>query len=115
MNDASALGRETVNVRDPDAPSQFVDTCILESQPLLVQNLVQSQFRAVRVAAGDNVSVALDHEGNVRAWGGFRVCLSFPFAISNEAISHVNQCISPRTVLLALTTMMRKNYRDLNQ
>lgn len=62
-----------MNVRDPDAPDQFVDTTILESQPLLVQTLVHNQFRAVRAAAGDNVSVVLNHEGSIRAWGGFRV------------------------------------------
>ena len=99
-----------MNVRDPDAPAQFVDTCILESQPFLVQDLVQSQFRAVRIAAGDNVSIVLNHEGSIRAWGGFRV--SRNCEITECALT--KRCDSLQMGLSALTTMTRTKCQSLN-
>ena len=41
---------------------------------MLVQTLADEGFRAVRIAAGDSVSVALGEDGQLRAWGSFRVC-----------------------------------------
>lgn len=34
-------------------------------------------FRAVRVAAGDSVSLAISDRGELRAWGSFRVSFLF--------------------------------------
>ncbi|KAI5123878.1 hypothetical protein M0805_005695 [Coniferiporia weirii] len=72
VNDLAALGRQTTGVPDPDAPGQLVETSILEAQPMPVRNLVETRFRAVQVAAGDSISVALSDEGLIRAWGCFR-------------------------------------------
>ena len=49
----------------------------LESVPMMVEKLQEENFRAVRVAAGDSVSLAVDDRGEVRQWGSFRVY--FPF------------------------------------
>lgn len=40
---------------------------------MIVQKLVDEKFRAVHVAAGDSVSVAISDVGQLRAWGSFRV------------------------------------------
>ncbi|THH04495.1 hypothetical protein EW145_g5480 [Phellinidium pouzarii] len=72
VNDNGALGRQIFGVSDPDAPGQLIDSDILESQPMLVRNLVGDGFRAVQIAVGDSVSVALSDEGLIRAWGCFR-------------------------------------------
>ena len=40
---------------------------------MVLQTLVDEKFRAVDVSAGDSVSVALGHEGDLRSWGSFRV------------------------------------------
>lgn len=45
----------------------------LETVPFVVERLVEEGFRAVQVAAGDSVSVAVSDKGKVRAWGSFRV------------------------------------------
>lgn len=64
INDNAALGRKT-NL--PDVESEE-----LESQPMLVEGLPEEGFRAVRVAAGDSVSLAIGDRGEVRCWGSFR-------------------------------------------
>ena len=43
---------------------------------MVVQTLVDENFRAVDISAGDSVSVALGHDGDLRAWGSFRVSLT---------------------------------------
>lgn len=45
----------------------------LESYPFVVETLEQEGFRAVQVAAGDSISVAISEKGELRAWGSFRV------------------------------------------
>ena len=45
----------------------------LEASPQPIQALIDEGFRAVKVAAGDNISAALDSEGRLRVWGSFRV------------------------------------------
>jgi regulator of chromosome condensation len=67
INDNAALGRDTTG--------QDVETEELEAQPLPVQDLDQQGFRAVRVAAGDSISLAISDKGEVRAWGSFRVSM----------------------------------------
>lgn len=73
INDNAALGRQTVNVADPSNPDEKIPNEELEAYPYVVQSLVDEGFRAVQVAAGDSVSVAVSDKGLVRAWGSFRV------------------------------------------
>ena len=75
VNDSAALGRVTNGVPDPDKLDEKLESDILESQPLHVQRLVDEDFRAVQVVAGDGVSVAISNMGHIRAWGSFRVCV----------------------------------------
>ncbi|KIJ49704.1 hypothetical protein M422DRAFT_777621 [Sphaerobolus stellatus SS14] len=72
INDNAALGRPTVDVPDPDKPDEQIEAEILETQPMVLDSLVEENFRAVEVAAGDSVSVALGEHGDLRAWGSFR-------------------------------------------
>ena len=75
INDNASLGRPTNDVSDPDNPKETLEAEILETQPMVVQTLVDEKFRAVDVSAGDSVSVALGHDGDLRAWGSFRVSI----------------------------------------
>jgi hypothetical protein len=45
----------------------------LETYPYVIEALQKEGFRAVQVAAGDSISVAVNAEGEIRAWGSFRV------------------------------------------
>lgn len=45
---------------------------------MLVQGLQDEDFKAIRVAAGDSVSLAISDRGELRAWGSFRVSPSRP-------------------------------------
>jgi regulator of chromosome condensation len=45
----------------------------LETYPYVIEALEKEGFRAVQVAAGDSISVAVNEEGDIRAWGSFRV------------------------------------------
>ena len=71
----AALGRPTDHVPDPDSPQEILEAEVLETQPMVVQTLVYEKFRAVDVSSDDSVSVARGHEGDLRAWGSFRVSL----------------------------------------
>ncbi|KAF8730311.1 hypothetical protein AX14_005655 [Amanita brunnescens Koide BX004] len=71
-NDEAALGRVTQNVPDPENPDKQLDVDQLTSVPHPLQSLVDENFRAVLVAAGDNVSAAVSSEGELRVWGTFR-------------------------------------------
>jgi regulator of chromosome condensation len=74
INDNAALGRVTSK---PDVEAEE-----LESNPFPVENLTVSAtepFKAVRVSAGDSVSLAVSDHGDVRAWGSFRV--RFPVSV----------------------------------
>ncbi|KAM0746713.1 RCC1/BLIP-II [Meredithblackwellia eburnea MCA 4105] len=64
INDNAALGRSTSL---PDVESEE-----LETQPMLVEGLDPETFKAVLVAAGDSVSLAVSDLGEVRCWGSFR-------------------------------------------
>ena len=68
---------------DPDEPGKTIDNENLESSPFVVEQLEKEGFRTVSVAAGDSVSVAVSDQGDVRAWGSFRVC-SMAFGRSQE-------------------------------
>ncbi|THU93887.1 RCC1/BLIP-II [Dendrothele bispora CBS 962.96] len=64
VNDNMALGRPTQGIKDADAEE-------LESSPAIIGDL--HGFRAVRVAACDSYSLALDDTGSIRAWGTFKL------------------------------------------
>ncbi|KAL0247475.1 hypothetical protein I308_103540 [Cryptococcus tetragattii IND107] len=72
INDNAALGRITTDVSDPKNPGQMIPNEDLESYPFVVETLEQEGFRAVQVAAGDSISVAISEKGELRAWGSFR-------------------------------------------
>ena len=58
---------------NPENEGEVLDSEVLQCQPMVVQSLVDEGFRAVKVVAGDSVSVALSSEGRLRVWGSFRV------------------------------------------
>jgi regulator of chromosome condensation len=72
VNDDAALGRPTDNVPDPENPEKTIDVDELTAWPHPIQTLVDEGFRAVRVAAGDNISAAISSEGELRVWGSFK-------------------------------------------
>ncbi|THG96280.1 hypothetical protein EW026_g5529 [Hermanssonia centrifuga] len=71
-NDDAALGRITSNVPNPDKEGEFLDIDTLTSQPFPLQSLVDQNFRAVRIAAGDSISAAISSQGDLQVWGSFR-------------------------------------------
>jgi regulator of chromosome condensation len=73
QNDFGSLGRPTAGVLNPDNPDELLEPEVLETQPALVMRLVEQDFRAVDIATGDCVSVALGEDGQLRVWGAFRV------------------------------------------
>lgn len=73
MNDDSALGRQTEGVLD--AEGNIVDMEELAATPHVVQALVDQNFRAISVVAGDCTGAALSEKGELRIWGTFRVRL----------------------------------------
>lgn len=77
MNDDAALGRVTKDVPDPNNPGSFIDIDTITSYPYPLQSLVDENFRAVRIAAGDSVSAAISSDGDIRVWGSFRVSAFF--------------------------------------
>jgi hypothetical protein len=87
-NDDAALGRVTSEVPDPDKPGEFLDVDTLTATPHPVQSLVDENFRAVRIAAGDSISAAISTNGDLRAWGHFRVCYFFVPSIRDCLMKH---------------------------
>lgn len=85
-NDDAALGRVTSEVPDPDKPGEFLDVDTLTATPHPVQSLVDENFRAVRIAAGDSISAAISTNGDLRAWGHFRVCNFFAPPICDHSM-----------------------------
>ena len=74
INDNYALGRKTDKVVDPNNPDQYIPVEELETTPVVLQNLADQDFRAVDIAAGASHSIAIGHDGTLRAWGTFSVC-----------------------------------------
>lgn len=70
------MGRITSDVPDPNNPGSAIPNEDLETYPYVIDALEKEGFRAVQVAAGDSISVAVNAEGDVRAWGSFRVSAS---------------------------------------
>ena len=85
-NDDAALGRVTADVPDPEKPGEVLDADTLTATPHPVQSLIDENFRAVRIAAGDSISAAISTTGDLRAWGHFRVCDFFALPICNCSI-----------------------------
>ncbi|KAJ7597430.1 RCC1/BLIP-II [Mycena floridula] len=73
LNDDAALGRITENVPDPENPGSFLDIDELTSVPRPLQSLVDENFRAVQVVAGDSICAAVSDKGELKVWGSFRV------------------------------------------
>lgn len=73
INDNAALGRNTANVPNPAEPGATLPAEDFETWPFVVDALQKDGFRAVKIAAGDSVSLALSDKGELRAWGSFRV------------------------------------------
>ncbi|KAF9450138.1 RCC1/BLIP-II [Macrolepiota fuliginosa MF-IS2] len=72
VNDNAALGRITNNIPDPNNPGSFLDVDELTSWPRPVQALLDESFRAVQIAAGDNIGAAVSDQGEFRVWGTYR-------------------------------------------
>ncbi|WVQ83752.1 hypothetical protein IAT38_005896 [Cryptococcus sp. DSM 104549] len=72
INDNAALGRKTTDIPDPANPGSIIPNENLETVPMVVESLEKEGFRAVQVAAGDSISVAISDKGELRAWGSFR-------------------------------------------
>ncbi|KAJ7918258.1 RCC1/BLIP-II [Mycena leptocephala] len=64
VNDDAALGRVTEGVPDPDGT--------LTNLPHPLESLIEENFRAVQVATGDSICIAVDNHGEIRVWGSFR-------------------------------------------
>ncbi|TDL19080.1 RCC1/BLIP-II [Rickenella mellea] len=71
-DDDAALGRITKNVPDPANEGKFLNAQILTSIPQPLQTLVNDNFRAVSIAAGDSISAAVSTAGELRVWGTFK-------------------------------------------
>ncbi|TFY69968.1 hypothetical protein EVJ58_g85 [Rhodofomes roseus] len=72
VNDDAALGRITVDVPNPENEGEFLDVDELTAVPYPLQSLVEENFRAVRITAGDTISAAISSQGDLRVWGSFR-------------------------------------------
>ncbi|KAF9816333.1 hypothetical protein IEO21_04198 [Rhodonia placenta] len=72
VNDDAALGRVTTDVPNPEKEGEFLDVDTLTAEPNPLQSLVDENFRAVRIAAGDTISAAISSQGDLRVWGSFR-------------------------------------------
>ncbi|KAI5118766.1 hypothetical protein M0805_005647 [Coniferiporia weirii] len=72
VNDDAALGRVTKDVPDPENDGAFMNVDILTSFPYPLQSLVDDNFRAVSIAAGDSICAAISDLGELRVWGSFR-------------------------------------------
>ncbi|KAI0807676.1 RCC1/BLIP-II [Fomes fomentarius] len=74
-NDNGALGRVTVMIPDPkdDGAALEVDEKTQDPvwKPFPIHTLVEENFRAVKVVAGDSFSAAISDKGELRAWGAF--------------------------------------------
>ena len=64
---------DAASPRDPEKPGETIDIDTITSYPYPLQSLVDEEFRAVRVAAGDSISAAISDKGELRVWGSFRV------------------------------------------
>ena len=101
IGDNGVLGRV---VNDPSKGT----TEELETTPHPITVLTDENFRAVRVAAGDSISLAISDQGELRAWGSFRVSmclgvfrgmLTFPTVERRPARLRRHAWLSPNPIL----------------
>lgn len=71
----------TKDVPNPEKEGAFMDIDVLTSFPHPLQTLVEENFRAVSIAAGDSICAAVSSEGELRVWGSFRVCQRIPIPL----------------------------------
>ena len=71
INDNIALGHPTNHMPYLDNHQEILEAKVLKTQPMVVQTLVDKNFCTVDISAGDSMSVALRHKGDLRAWGSF--------------------------------------------
>jgi regulator of chromosome condensation len=70
VNDDAALGRTTKYIPDQEHEGPVLN---LDRIPCPIQSLVDENFRAVKIVAGDSLSAALSDRGDLRVWGSLRV------------------------------------------
>ncbi|KAI0319238.1 regulator of chromosome condensation 1/beta-lactamase-inhibitor protein II [Amylostereum chailletii] len=104
VNDDAALGRVTKDVPDPETPGKVLDVDVLTSVPHPLQTLVDENYKAVRIAAGDSISASISTEGQLRVWGSFRAnegSLGFASGLQHQflpqAVLDGEQCVSVAT------------------
>ncbi|KAF8749279.1 chromosome condensation (RCC1) repeat [Rhizoctonia solani] len=73
----------------PERPNEVVEAEVLETEPMVVKTLVDEEFRAVDVCAGDSISVALGEGGALRVWGSFRILPTLPSKLASERFTQV--------------------------
>jgi regulator of chromosome condensation len=49
--------------------------------PHVIKRLETEKFRAVRIAAGDNIGASISDTGSLRVWGTFKVCFLGPASV----------------------------------
>ena len=99
VNDDAALGRITKDVPNPEKEGEFIDIDILTSFPHPLQSLVDEQFRAVSISAGDSICAAVSDKGELRVWGSFRVSISLALFMSNELLTRSRRMKVPSASL----------------
>ena len=108
INDNYALGRKTDKVIDPNNPGEYILVEELETMPMVLQDLADQGFRAVDIAAGASHSIALGHDGTLRAWGTFSVCTRFLLTLLT---SNNGPIFSLQVVFLVLTKTQPQKIR----
>lgn len=74
MNDNAELGRTTIEIANGGTTIEVDEATSLPFHvPVPIQSLVDEGFRAVKVVLGDCIGVVVDGEGQLRAWGTYRV------------------------------------------
>jgi regulator of chromosome condensation len=58
-----------------DVGGGFSDDDEFLTQPRPIKTLVEEDFRAVKIAAGDSISAALSDKGELKVWGSFFVSI----------------------------------------
>jgi len=82
INDEGQLGRVTEGIAGVDKDE--LESTITQVEGLQIDD-TETPFRAVQVAAGGSVSVALSEKGEVRCWGSFKWDGLFGFNSSTDA------------------------------
>ncbi|KAI0628968.1 regulator of chromosome condensation 1/beta-lactamase-inhibitor protein II [Trametes polyzona] len=88
MNDNAELGRTTITIVQGNTTVEVDEATSLPFHvPVPIKSLVDEGFRAVKVTVGDCIGMALDGQGQLRAWGTYRTSngeLGFSPTISKQ-------------------------------